>query len=78
MSQPSNSNVDAAPSAPASMAPLSGHSVHASRRAQLMERIGENAAALVVATPERTRSNDTIYHYRPSSDLWYLTGFEEL
>lgn len=72
MSETSNA---AAPAA--SIAPTAGQNLHAARRAQLMERIGENAAALVVATPVRNRSNDTVYHYRPSSDLWYLTGFEE-
>ena len=51
--------------------------LHAARRARLMERVGPNAAVLVVAYPARNRSNDTYYAYRPSSDLWYLTGFEE-
>ncbi|MDA1193726.1 MAG: Xaa-Pro aminopeptidase [Planctomycetota bacterium] len=51
--------------------------VHAARRARLMDRIGPTSAALIVAYPERNRSNDTNYTYRPSSDLWYLTGFEE-
>lgn len=69
------SNAAASPASP--VAPLTGRNVHAARRAQLMERIGENAAALVVAAPVRSRSNDTSYHYRPNSDLWYLTGFEE-
>ena len=42
-----------------------------------MRQIGDQAAALVFANPVRTRSNDTTYAYRPSSDLWYLTGCEE-
>jgi Xaa-Pro aminopeptidase len=49
----------------------------AARRARLMERIGPTAAALFVANPIRNRSNDTHFAYRPNSDLWYLTGFEE-
>ena len=49
----------------------------ARRRAELMRRMGPETAALFVATPQRTRSNDTEYDYRPNSDLWYLTGFEE-
>ncbi len=51
--------------------------VHAARRARLMARIGEHGAALFGANPVRNRSNDTDYAYRPNSDLWYLTGFEE-
>jgi Xaa-Pro aminopeptidase len=51
--------------------------LHASRRARLMERIGPTSAALFAASPERNRSNDTYFAYRPSSDVWYLTGFEE-
>ncbi|MDF1700823.1 MAG: Xaa-Pro aminopeptidase [Planctomycetota bacterium] len=51
--------------------------MHAARRARLMARVGATSAALVVAYPERNRSNDSNHPYRPSSDLWYLTGFEE-
>ena len=50
--------------------------LHASRRRRLMERLGESGAALFVASPERIRSSDTHYPYRPHSDLWYLTGFD--
>ena len=49
----------------------------AARRARLMERLGETGAALFVANRQHTRSNDTQFAYRPNSDLWYLTGFEE-
>ena len=52
-------------------------SVHAERRTRLMTQLGEDSAAVIVSSPERNRSNDTYYDYRPSSDLWYLTGFEE-
>ncbi len=51
--------------------------LHAERRRRLMDRLGANSAAVIVSSPERNRSNDTYYDYRPSSDLWYLTGFEE-
>lgn len=50
---------------------------YARRRADLMARIGADGVAVIVATPERTRSRDTTYPYRASSDLLYLTGFEE-
>jgi Xaa-Pro aminopeptidase len=51
--------------------------IHAERRRRLAEAIGPRACALFVSTPEQTRSNDTHYRYRPSSDLVYLTGFHE-
>jgi Xaa-Pro aminopeptidase len=49
----------------------------AARRSELMERIGPDGVAILVANPERTRSKDTAYPYRPSSDILYLTGFRE-
>ena len=52
-------------------------SPHARRRAELMRRMGPDAVALFVAPPEATRSNDTTFPYRQSSDLMYLTGFPE-
>jgi Xaa-Pro aminopeptidase len=42
-----------------------------------MNLLGHEGAALFVQTPSATRSNDTEYDYRPDSDVWYLTGFEE-
>ncbi len=33
--------------------------------------------AIIVTNPERTRSNDTEYAYRPSSDVLYLSNFQE-
>jgi Xaa-Pro aminopeptidase len=49
----------------------------AERRARFLERIGPESAAIFTSNPVSTRSNDTEYDYRPSSDLLYLTGFEE-
>jgi Xaa-Pro aminopeptidase len=42
-----------------------------------MDRLGDETALLVLANPVRVRSNDAEHEYRPNSDLWYLTGFEE-
>lgn len=50
---------------------------HARRRRQLMERMGEGAAALVPAAMEHRRSNDVEYRFRQNSDFDYLTGFPE-
>jgi Xaa-Pro aminopeptidase len=49
----------------------------ARRRRQLMKMMGKGAIAILPAVPEKTRNNDVLYHYRPDSDLFYLTGFAE-
>ena len=45
--------------------------------AEFMKRMPENSVAIIASSLEATRSNDTQYRYRQSSDLLYLTGFEE-
>lgn len=50
------------------------------QRAQLVEfmrRLPENSVAIIPGSLEATRSNDTHYRYRQSSDFFYLTGFDE-
>jgi Xaa-Pro aminopeptidase len=49
----------------------------ARRRRHLMELVGRDGIAILPASPERTRSRDTLYRYRPDSDFFYLTGFDE-
>jgi Xaa-Pro aminopeptidase len=49
----------------------------AARRRALMDLIGPDSVAIFIATPERTRSHDTTYAYRASSDILYLSGFAE-
>jgi Xaa-Pro aminopeptidase len=39
--------------------------------------MGDRAAGIFFASPEAVRSNDTHFDYRQSSDLLYLSGFEE-
>lgn len=48
----------------------------AQRRAEFMQRLGKGAA-IFASGPEVVRSHDTHYRYRPNSDLYYLTGFNE-
>ncbi len=50
--------------------------VYKERRDRLLEIMDEGVAVLSTATMQ-TRSNDTEYPFRPSSDFYYLTGFEE-
>jgi Xaa-Pro aminopeptidase len=49
----------------------------ARRRTQLMKMMGKGGMAILPAAPERSRNNDVLYHYRPDSDFFYLTGFGE-
>ncbi|MZR63339.1 Xaa-Pro aminopeptidase [Alcanivorax sp. DP30] len=49
----------------------------ARRRQELMGIMGPNSIAILSAAPEHIRNRDVEYPYRPSSDFWYLTGFEE-
>jgi Xaa-Pro aminopeptidase len=49
----------------------------ARRRKELSAMIGANGIAVLAAAPERVRSRDTHFVYRPDSDFYYLTGFEE-
>jgi Xaa-Pro aminopeptidase len=49
----------------------------ARRRKELSSMIGANGIAVLAAAPERIRSRDTHYSYRPDSDFYYLTGFAE-
>ncbi|MFU8802734.1 MAG: Xaa-Pro aminopeptidase [Bradymonadaceae bacterium] len=48
------------------------------RRKRLMEAMGPEGVAIFVAPPMRSRSRDTTYVYRPSSDILYLSGFREM
>lgn len=47
------------------------------RRQALLAKMKPGSAALIFAAPEATRSNDSEYPYRQSSDFWYFTGFNE-
>ena len=54
------------------------NSLHARHRAAYLERLAaEGAAAVVPTASPKVRSNDSDYRFRPHSDFWYLTGFEE-
>jgi Xaa-Pro aminopeptidase len=49
----------------------------ARRRRHLLELVGARGIVVVPSAPERVRSRDTLFEYRPDSDLFYLTGFSE-
>ncbi|MCC2680276.1 MAG: Xaa-Pro aminopeptidase, partial [Pseudobdellovibrio sp.] len=46
------------------------------RRKKVVSRLG-NAALLIAAHPEQIRNDDVHHPYRPDSNMYYLTGFEE-
>jgi len=47
------------------------------RRAALLAAMPDGSALLLPTNPERTRSNDTEYPFRPASDFYYVTGYDE-
>ncbi len=53
-------------------------SIYREHRQRFLATLCElDAAALIPTNSAKTRSNDTEYRFRPSSDFWYLTGFAE-
>src|SRR5262252_4164342 len=61
-----------------SSSPATGSATpYAGRRAELMRRIGPDAALLLASPPEQLRNGDTHFKFRQDSDILYLTGFEE-
>lgn len=51
--------------------------VHAARRRALLDRLGDDAVALVAAGEPAYRHRDVAYDFRPDGDFLYLTGFAE-
>ena len=47
------------------------------RRKKLMNHMGKDSIALLVASPLSIRNRDVHYPYRPNSDFYYLTGLSE-
>lgn len=51
--------------------------VYTNRRNEILNKIPKNSAMIIPSWPETKRSGDVDWPYRPSSDLYYFTGFEE-
>jgi Xaa-Pro aminopeptidase len=47
------------------------------RRAELAKQMAPNSSAIFFAHPEYVRNHDVYHAYRPDSNFFYLTGFEE-
>src|SRR5437868_5878028 len=57
--------------------PTIGSNHYRARRQRFLAELKSDSVVVFVSNPERTRSNDTEYKYRQSSDVLYLTGFPE-
>ncbi|HEX2164576.1 MAG TPA: aminopeptidase P N-terminal domain-containing protein, partial [Thermoanaerobaculia bacterium] len=51
--------------------------VHAARRRALLDRLGDDAVAVVPAGDLVYRNRDVAFDFRPDGDFLYLTGFGE-
>lgn len=47
------------------------------RRKQLMRMMDKHSIAILPTAPESVRNRDVHYPFRPDSDFYYLTGFDE-
>lgn len=47
------------------------------RRSRILDAMPEGSALLLATNPERNRSNDTHFRFRPASDFYYVCGFPE-
>ena len=47
------------------------------RRQRLMDVMEDLSIAIIPTAPARSRNRDVEYSYRPDSDFYYLTGFDE-
>ena len=58
-------------------APRLSKKTYLARLSRLWERMADNSVCILVSNPELTRSNDTHYPFRQSSEIVYLNGFPE-
>lgn len=47
------------------------------RRKKLLSKLDKNALAIICTNSEVRRNNDVCFPFRPDSNFWYLTGFNE-
>ena len=47
------------------------------RREELINRMAPESVAIIPTSPEKIRNKDVFYPFRPDSDFFYLTGFNE-
>ena len=50
---------------------------YARRRLRIMEAMGEDCVLILPTAPVQRRNRDVEFGFRPDSDFYYLTGFDE-
>lgn len=53
------------------------HKMFSKRRSELVNQIGDNDIVIIPTSTIKSRNGDVEYQFRPDSDFYYLTGFEE-
>jgi Xaa-Pro aminopeptidase len=61
----------------ANRGPVLDTKAFAERRTRFISKLLPDSVAIIVSNPEQVRSNDTVYPYRQSSDVLYLSNFPE-
>ncbi len=51
--------------------------IHQNRRKELLSQIDDNGVVVISTNPEQFRNGDVTFAFRPNSDFFYLTGFQE-
>ena len=51
--------------------------IHQNRRKELLSQLDDNAIVVISTNPEQFRNGDVTFAFRPGSDFFYLTGFQE-
>ena len=53
------------------------HKMYSRRRTELVNQIGADDIVIIPTSPVKSRNSDVEYQFRPDSDFYYLTGFNE-
>ena len=51
--------------------------IHQNRRKELLSQLDDNCVLILSTNPEQFRNGDVTFPFRPQSDFFYLTGFQE-
>jgi Xaa-Pro aminopeptidase len=51
--------------------------IHQNRQKELLSKLDDNALIIISTNPEQFRNGDVTFAFRPHSDFFYLTGFDE-
>ena len=51
--------------------------IHQNRQKELLSKLDDNALIIISTNPEQFRNGGVTFAFRPHSDFFYLTGFDE-